>query len=62
MFEAEAVMKYVKEIKRSKLISNDIDKFLMRFAYFSKYPEKVRSKLMEVGTLKVFKKNEVIYH
>ena len=33
----------------------------MRFAYFSKYSEKVRNKLMQAGILKVFKKNEVIY-
>lgn len=40
---------------------NSIDKYLTRFAYFSKYSEKVRSKLMEVGTLRIFKKNEIIY-
>lgn len=33
----------------------------MRFAYFSKYSEKVRNKLIQAGILKVFKKNEVIY-
>jgi len=61
--EAEEVLEYVKTIKLGRLAVNydEIDKYLTRFPYFSKYAQQVRKQLVSLGTLRVVKRNEVIF-
>ena len=38
-----------------------IDNLLKRFVYFQKYSENVRKKLLELGKLRIYEKDEIIF-
>ena len=57
------MLDYVEAVKAGRFVLNfdTINKYLMRFPYFSKYSESVRHKLLGFGTLKVYEKGELIF-
>ncbi len=54
--EAQKIYEYVQTVHHGKFAINffEIDQYLNRFQYFSKYSIEVRQKLLEFGILKIY--------
>jgi len=57
------VLEYVETVKSGRFVLNfdEINRYLMRFPYFSRYSESVRHKLLSFGMLRVYEKGEIIF-
>ena len=62
-FEAKKIYEYTQTIEQGKFPINfsEIDKLVRRFPYFNRVPDHVRRKILDLGRLRIYQKDEIIF-
>jgi signal-transduction protein with cAMP-binding, CBS, and nucleotidyltransferase domain len=62
-FEAKKVYEYTQTIEQGRFPINfsEIDKLVRRFPYFNRVPDHVRRKILDLGKLRIYQKDEIIF-